>query len=931
MKIKLWLTTLCAAVFLLSGCGDRRSDQQRIADAQQSIANSRFRDAIIEMRSLLRAQPGNAAARAALGQALMSVGDMAAAEKEYERAREAGALPDVYLEPLTRAWQSRGAHHEVLADVNPLAVDDPALVSTLRALSARSLLALGSRDEAARLFDSVLQADLSDEAKRIALLGKATIARELDDNAQAEAFLREALEINPGAAESVLELGRFYLDQQDYPAAKALLTNVRDTQMRARRQDWFNVEAQLTEALLGLGELEAARESAATLTSLSRTHPMAAYLQGRVELDSGNLNQAVQYFQQVLAVYPNYAPALTLMGVTMIDLADFDRAELHLSEAVAADPNNVQTRRLLAETRMRMGRSSAAVSTLKAGLRNSSADSQMITMLGRESLRLGEKTDGLRYLNEALAASPDNLQANLALAQAYLSDGDTDQAVSILRDLPASSISDARRRVLIKVAQIDRSDVGVAQTQIETLLAESPGDVYVMGLAGSFFSAIGELTRAREFFNQILAASPGNRSAMLSVLNLDERDGDYTQSKALFETAHANNPDDLLPMLVLARIYDSLGEPDRSMEFVRQAHQSHPLAMLPNLLLAAEEMHEGQIESAEDRVELTLENYPKSARAHALGGQIKMALTKVDEAIASYRRAVLYDAQNAEYRYYLGQAEWAAQRYRQARNSFRDALARDPTHIGAMRAVGMLEARAGKDAQADLMAQAIVDAYGDKRRALLARADIRAAQERIADAIDLYERAAQLSLSWPVSKRLYQLRRQYKLDEPLASLMRWLEREPDDTAALLTLAQAYQRQGNAPEAIKTYERVLALEPDVSLALNNLAWLYLEQSDTERAVSAARRAYRAAPENVDIVDTYGWMLVRDDQVSEGRDILRAALLSTSPAQSPDIAYHYAATLSRTSDRGQMRELLAEALESERPFAGRKAAQTLLDSM
>jgi len=567
-------------------------------------------------------------------------------------------------------------------------------------------------------------------------------------------------------------------------------------------------------------------------------------------------------------------------------------------------------------------------------VRNNSADSEMIAMLGRESLRLGDTEDGLRYLNDALEASPDNLQANLALAQAHLSGGDTEKAVAILRNLPEASITDARRRVLIQVAQIDRSDVTIARQQIEALLEASPDDVYVMGLAGSFYAAIDELDEARRYFQTVLGATPGNRSAMLSILDLDERIGDYTESLALFEAAHQKMPGDLLPALVLARIHDALGDQTRALEFVRLAHSYNPQALLPNLMLAAQDMRDGLLEEAESRVAVTVEDYPKSARAHALNGQIKMRLSKLDDAVNSYRRAILYDADNAQYRFYLGQAEWANKRFRQARTSFKDALRRDERHLGAMRAVAMLEARAGKDVQADQMIQRITATYANERRALLAIGDVRAAQERYERAIELYEQASQIMPSWPLTQRLYQLRRQQGIGDPLSSLKNWLAGEPNDARALVTLAQGYQRMGDSDNAIVQYEKVLAIAPDMPLALNNLAWLYQARGgadDAQKAVEMARSAYEQSPGDPDVADTYGWMLVGNEQVREGRALLREALLSTTPAQSPDIAYHYAATLSTRNDLAEIRALLDEALASEQPFASRNVAQELRNSL
>ncbi|MEO1575139.1 MAG: tetratricopeptide repeat protein, partial [Pseudomonadota bacterium] len=587
-----------AAVFV-SACGDRRSPDQRVADARSSIEISRFRDAIIEMRSLLRERPDYVDARLTLGQALMSVGDMAAAEKELERARQMSASPDDYLEALVRTWQSRGNHHEVLADALPELVSDPGTAHVIEALRGRSMLALDSEARAAELFSRVLSADSPPEAQRIALIGEAEIAGRHGDSDTSVARLKEALALAPDTPESILALGRTYLNRGEFDNTIELLVSTRDSTMQARRKDWFHIEGQLAEAYLGKGDLINAREATETLLKIGKTHPMSSYLHGRVELDSGNVNEAIQYFQQVLADYPGYAPALTLMGVALIELDDMDQAEMNLSEAVAQDPANVKVRRLLAETRMRMGRSRAAIATLQAGLRNDSADASMITLLGRESLRIGKRDDGLRYLREALAEDPDNLRANLALAQAYLADGETDAAVAVLNALSDRVIDVERRALLVRIARIDRSDPDTAAGQIDELLQDAPNDPFMLGLAGGFYLTVGQLDRARELFDGVLVQMPDNRSAMLSHLEIDERAGDFTRSRALFTAANEMAPDDLLPLLVLARIESATGNEAAAIALVEEALEKHPTALLPNLILAAQAMREDQLERAE--------------------------------------------------------------------------------------------------------------------------------------------------------------------------------------------------------------------------------------------------------------------------------------------------------------------------------------------
>ncbi len=929
-----WLIVVAVTLMFAACTTDERTDVQRVADARVSMEKLRFREAIIEMRNLLRKDPKNVEARLILGAALLATGDMETAEKEASRARDLGAPPDLYAETLARALQGSGNHVEVIADIDPDSISDLDLASTLRALRARSMLDLGSIQEADQVFDQTLAGDSSTEAQRIALLGKATIAKLDEDFEQAERLMVRAIDLVPDVPESVLALSRIYLDQGKYELAKALLGGVRSGELRARRQDWFFIEAQFTEALLGLKEIDEARASTVKLESIDETHPMTVYLKGRVEFDSGNLDKAIELFQQTLSEYPNYAPAHTLMGIVMIQREDFDQAEMHLANAVSNNPENVQARRLLAETRMRMGRDEAAVRTLRDGLNIDSTNADLLTMLGRARMRGGEQDAGLEHLLEAYAKTPDSVQSGLALASAYLSSGQSDEAVNIIRSLPEKSIDDKRREILIRVAKLDNNDRDRAERQIEELLNDAPGDSYVIGLAGSFYAATGQLGKARTKFRELLALSPGNRSAMLNILNLDERLDSYEESQRLFELAHQQDTRDLLPALVLARIYEATGQQDRALNMIKVAHESNPTALLPNLMLSAQALRDGAYAEAEQFATTAVKEYPNSARAHALNGFSKMYRGKISESKAEFQRAVILSPDTVQYRYFLGKSAWANGQLHQARTSFENVIRFDPGHLPALRSLGIMHANARKDAQANKLADQIEAQFGQTRPSLVALGEIRAAQGMAKEAEEQFVAAQAIESTWDVALALYQVRQSNGIENAESSLLSWSEGHPEDSRPLLRLAQFHHAKGNGDIAIPYYERVLSLDPESFVTLNNLAWLYFERADDgdlALGLEMAQKAFELSDAEPSIADTYGWLLFKSGRVNDSQAVLRDAFQATSASSDPDIAYHYAAVLEARGLFTSAKTILEDALTAERPFLSRDDAIQLLESI
>ena len=117
-------------------------------------------------------------------------------------------------------------------------------------------------------------------------------------------------------------------------------------------------------------------------------------------------------------------------------------------------------------------------------------------------------------------------------------------------------------------------------------------------------------------------------------------------------------------------------------------------------------------------------------------------------------------------------------------------------------------------------------------------------------------------------------------------------------------------------------------PKSVMALNNLAWLYFERGDN-RAVDYARRAFEGAPNRAEIMDTFGWILVRSGETEQG-----LALLEKAARAAPNLAeihYHLAAALAKAGDKTRSKSILGKVLKSAQEFPTKEDAQKLFDSL
>ena len=89
---------------------------------------------------------------------------------------------------------------------------------------------------------------------------------------------------------------------------------------------------------------------------------------------------------------------------------------------------------------------------------------------------------------------------------------------------------------------------------------------------------------------------------------------------------------------------------------------------------------------------------------------------------------------------------------------------------------------------------------------------------------------------------------------------------------------------------------------------------------------AERAYALNGRSPDVADTYGWILVSEQRLDEGVELLRRA--AARKQDDPDLIYRLAFALNRIGERKEAQELLAQALEQFEEFPERVKAEALL---
>jgi len=128
------------------------------------------------------------------------------------------------------------------------------------------------------------------------------------------------------------------------------------------------------------------------------------------------------------------------------------------------------------------------------------------------------------------------------------------------------------------------------------------------------------------------------------------------------------------------------------------------------------------------------------------------------------------------------------------------------------------------------------------------------------------------------------------------------------------------------ETVKEYRAILARRPNHVLTLNNLAGILAESGQLDEALALSQRAVSIAPENGILLDTYGWILFKQEKYTQALAALEKAA-SLLPGH-PTVHYHLGAAHQAAGNEKSARKHLEKALHISGTFTGADRARELL---
>ena len=387
------------SVFLLFACSEV-DDKQSVVAAKKYLESNQLREANLELKNALQANPKNAEARYLLGQINTTIGDMASAEKEFRKARENGWDEAQSQLGIMRALVGSREFKKVLDNIQ--------IKQTYSANARADLYGLKAFAEAASGFSGLANESIKQgkalDADAFQVL-KTSIQLDITSGKSDVAAdqLKHALARHENNAELLLLSAFIAMKNNNNAAAIEQFQKVISAE--PKNLVTFNGRnARLGQARLEIRNknLDQAKSLLVPLFKQNANDPETIYIGALLSFEQADFDLAEERLLKVLKVAPGHAKTQLLFGSVNFAQKDYEQAAYYISRYLQQEPENTGARKLLGRTYMLMGQHEQAKSTLQPGLQGGENDAELLALVGLSHLQGGDITSGIADLEKAV-------------------------------------------------------------------------------------------------------------------------------------------------------------------------------------------------------------------------------------------------------------------------------------------------------------------------------------------------------------------------------------------------------------------------------------------------------------------------------------------------------------------------------------------------
>jgi putative PEP-CTERM system TPR-repeat lipoprotein len=855
------LIVLFIFVFI-AACSNQTPDEL-VAEGDRLKAEGNVRGAIVLYKNALEKDANDLAARIGLASAYHASGTLDLAEQEYQKVLlQNPSLHDVLLE-LAAIAIDRGEPQQGLADI--------------------------------QRFHSAV----SPSARSLTLEGRANGAS--GNHTEAENLFNKAIELDPSFAPAHLNLAKINLQRNDLSRAEQLL---RQTIALDGRQ--FEAYFLLASVITAKGEIEPALQLYLDVATIEPRQHYALYMAGMLQLDLDDFAATEKTVQQFEKNFPDRPEGSRLKGMLLYRQGQYDDAKVALEQSLRSEQHPL-TYLFLGLSHYSLERFELALNQFQNALDISPEFERARVLVALTLLKQERVDDAIIQIQRVVGNNPNNAYARNILGSALLAAGELDRGMA---ELEAATNLDP----MLVEAHLQRGAIRLSQGELNAGEEDLIRAVHVAPeLLNSRLMLVTHYLRQKNYPAAIEALNEGmNDTAQDALLNNYLAAAYFSQNRpqqavAALQAAKEANPDYLTPYFNLASYYASQSDYDQALQQfndVLNRDADNLRALLGSAAIYNVQGRNDDLESAYRRVEAT-----GTEQGFVATAQYRLRQRDLSTALAVADRGLQLHGNSAPLLEIKGSLH-----QQQGNLSAAEAAFVNLASVAPERGNTLLWRHYMTNNNHDKAAKLVEDLLGSQSgqeypyllaaSLHMAAGDTDTATSLLQQGISRLERPSRLQLQLT---GIFEQSQQVVRAEQIYQLI--LDSDPTFAPVHVALGTLAERRGNKGTARDHYQNALGHDRDNVIALNNLAYIMADNFGEDRqALDYAMRAYQLRPNDPRIMDTLGYILVKNERAQDALNLLQQAhnLLPEIPV----VAIHLAQAKIALGDKEAARTLLEQ---------------------
>ncbi|MBV7299792.1 XrtA/PEP-CTERM system TPR-repeat protein PrsT [Enterovibrio paralichthyis] len=869
-----------------------------VKSAEEYLSENDVSAAVIELKNAIKEDPQQALPRFMLGEIHLSEGRFANAEKEFSRALEYGYDPNVVLPLLARSLLNENQPQGVRQ-----LIDDYGTTPAPNDLYAIAAIA------EVRLGDLGAAADYLKKAGDNTLYARLAEATYLSATNQLDAAISDVdslLKNYPASSDAWLLKGHLASAKNDYGTAYNSYTKAYELAPDATQYNIF-----IANALVNAQRFDEAEPLVDGILAINNQFPAVNEMKAVILYSKEDFAGAKTYADRALVGNDDSVRATMIAGISAVRLGQYEQAYQRLSTIASELPRNHLANRLLIMTQLELGNVNDALAALNDYESATLDDAKFLSQASVALAKLGRNEEALVLAKRASVFEDSRIESALGLAKL------ANNEISGIENLQAAIDADPDSKdakVALTNYLLARGMQDDANTIADNWLQKNPKDTVALMVKGLLLKEKGDLNGARDYFNQIREIEPSNVQSLAALAEIENLKNNKKQAIALLKQAKEIAPTNYSVSHQYITLSHEFGDLPRAMATIDEQLKADPFNAQLKVQKALALVLSGDNQAAINLLE-GISDTDRYADVWRLLGNVYLASDNVTDAKRNYRRLLEVTPNDPNAFLQLIQLASMQSRIDEGLVLIDRAQKQFPNDIRFPIIKAGLYINNGEIDAGQKVLDSLPEALKNAPYALQLQGRVYIAQKKLPAAIDAYTKRYNAEPSVQTARELASV---YSLNGDNEEGAQFLETAIGDfgekAQPLKILLAELQLRTSPQKAEKSYKAILAENPHNPVALNNLAWLYMELNDIEQACDYAKKAHDIASRSYEIVDTYGYCLLKKGDTDKALELLEMAYRSRP--NNAEIALHFAEGLVSVGKYPQATEVLS-VIETDDP--------------